>query len=62
MAFKGCELDRCKAVDLGFIHDSLKLHKAQKCEKSVRRGGNISVDFFYNTLHSSWTNLNSMFF
>ena len=24
-ANKGCDLDRCKAVDLGFIHDSLKL-------------------------------------
>ena len=35
MASKGCELDRCKAVDLGFIHDSLKLrHKnlKKKCE------------------------------
>ena len=28
MATKGCDLDRCKAVDLGFIHDFLKLrHK-----------------------------------
>ena len=35
MASKGCELDSCKAVDLGFIHDSLKLrHKnvKKKCE------------------------------
>ena len=35
MANKGCDLDRCKAVDQGFIHDSLKLrlkNGEQKCE------------------------------
>ena len=31
MANKGCDLDRCKAVGLGFIHDSLKIrHKNVK--------------------------------
>ena len=33
-ATKGCDLDRCKSVDLGFIHDSLKL-KHKNVKRSV---------------------------
>ena len=34
IATKGCDLDRCKSVDLGFIHDSLKL-KHKNVKRSV---------------------------
>ena len=46
MATKGCDLDRCKAVDLGFIHDSLKLrHKnVKKCEPHMATAMLIRVE------------------